>query len=488
MKYLIRVFIVILIVVGMAPLNLVSAADQAGKMPITTSSEQAKTAYLHGRDLAEKLKGQESIQYFQKAVQADPNFAIAYLNLAFVQPSAQGFFDDLAKAVKLSNQCSSTEKLWIQASDAGSKALPQKQQEYLQQLVTALPQDERAHQLLGTFYFGQQQYDKAVQELQKAVAINANFSPAYNMLGYSYRFLQQYDQSAEAFKKYIQLIPDDPNPYDSYAELLMKIGKFDESIQNYRKALEIDPNFVNSYVAIATNLNYLGKNADARKELQTLYSAARNDGERRLALFGMTLSYLDEGNYQKALEEQNKMLEIARKGNDSANITGDLNTIGIILLENGRPVEAQAKFDEAARVTANSNLSEDVKKNTANNYLFLSARAALASDDLKKAQALASQYAEQILSKNNRFLTFTSHLLHGMIALKEKNYDLAIKELDQSNLQDPYNLYRLGLAYQGKGDQARAKEYFERAANFNGLNNLNYAFIRLKVKKASAAA
>lgn len=487
MKNLCRCFIVLLVVLGIMQLGTAFASAQSGKMPITTSSEKAKTAFLKGRDQAEKLKGQESIQYFQQAIKEDPKFAIAYLNLAFVEPSAQGFFDDLAKAVELSDQCSETEKLWILSTDAGLKALPKKQGEYLEQLVLKLPQDERAHQLLGTYYFGQQQYNSAVQELQKAVTINAEFSPAYNMLGYSYRFLEKYDQAEAAFQKYIQLIPDDPNPYDSYAELLMKTGRYQESIQNYRKALKIDPKFTNSYVAIATNLNYLGKNADARKELQVLYDQARNDGERRAAIFGMTLSYLDEGNFQKALEEQERMLALARKMNDTANVTGDLNTIGIILLENGHPAEAQAKFDEAEKITANSNLSKDVKQNTATNYLFLSARAALNAGDLKKAHALASQYAKTIQPKNNQFLNWISHSLNGMIALQEKNYDLAITELEKSNLQDPYNVYRLGLAYQGKGNTVKAKEMFERAANFNGLNNLNYSFIRVKVKKAVTA-
>ena len=105
------------------------------------------------------------------------------------------------------------------------------------------------------------------------------------MLGYSERNLSNYAEAENAFKKYIELIPDDPNPYDSYAELLMKEGKYEESIVQYRKALSIDPNFVASFLGISTNDNYLGKYEDARKELQTLYDKARNDGEKRAALF-----------------------------------------------------------------------------------------------------------------------------------------------------------------------------------------------------------
>ena len=64
-------------------------------------------------------------------------------------------------------------------------------------------------------------------------------------------------------------------------------------------------------------------------------------------------------------------------------------------------------------------------------------------------------------------------------------YDAAIQELQQSNQLDPYNIYRLALAYQGKGDTANARKFFERIVTFNGLNNLNYALIRTKAKQSA---
>jgi hypothetical protein len=41
--------------------------------------------------------------------------------------------------------------------------------------------------------------------------------------------------------------------------------------------------------------------------------------------------------------------------------------------------------------------------------------------------------------------------LAGKIALAGKQYDEAITELQQSNLQDPYNLYRLAVGLSGQG-------------------------------------
>ena len=70
----------------------------------------------------------------------------------------------------------------------------------------------------------------------------------------------------------------------------------------------------------------------------------------------------------------------------------------------------------------------------------------------------------------------------------EKDYDRAITELLQANQQNPQDLYRLCEAYKGKGDAQKAKEYCDKAANFNSLPQVNYAFIRIKAKAAAQAA
>ena len=75
--------------------------------------------------------------------------------------------------------------------------------------------------------------------------------------------------------------------------------------------------------------------------------------------------------------------------------------------------------------------------------------------------------------------------LAGRIALAQKNYDKAITELQQANDQDPLNLYRISLAYQGKGDSAQAHEFAGKAADFDSLPQLNYAFVRTKAKRAT---
>ena len=54
-------------------------AEQAHKIPLTTSSSEALDLFLQGRDLAEKVRLPEALPYFQKAVEQDPDFAMAHL-------------------------------------------------------------------------------------------------------------------------------------------------------------------------------------------------------------------------------------------------------------------------------------------------------------------------------------------------------------------------------------------------------------------------
>jgi len=71
--------------------------------------------------------------------------------------------------------------------------------------------------------------------------------------------------------------------------------------------------------------------------------------------------------------------------------------------------------------------------------------------------------------------------------MAEKNYDAAISELGQAGTQNPQNFYLLSQAYRAKGDKQKAREFCQKAAEFNSLPQLNYAFVRAKAAKDLAA-
>jgi tetratricopeptide (TPR) repeat protein len=462
-----------------------AAASDNGKIPITTKSEEARKEFLQGRDLAEKLLAQDSLQHFDKAIALDPDFAYAELARANSSPTGTQFFEHLNKAVALADKVSDGERLLILANQAGANGQVAKQKELLDQLVAAYPNDQRARFNLGGYYFGQQQYASAIEQYKKATELAPNYSPAYNILGYAYRQAGDYGNAEQAFKKYVELIPNDPNPYDSYGELLLKMGRFEDSIAQYRKALAVDEHFVPSHFGISADLLYMGKPSDAAAELGKITEKARNDGERRVALFGQTVVDVDGGKMAPALTELDQQYAIAQQTNDVAGMAGDLQNKGNILLEMGRYDTAQQQFDQLVQMVEASNLSPEIKANAKLQHHFNLAVVAIGKKDYAAAKTHAAEYRQGAEASQNAFQVKQAHGLAGTIALAQKDYDTAIAELQQANEQNPRDLYRLCLAYQGKGDGGKAQATCARAADFNSLPQLNYAFVRSKAQKVA---
>jgi tetratricopeptide (TPR) repeat protein len=466
--------------------NSASASSEGGKIPVTTKSEEAKKEFLQGRGLADKLLAQDSLAHFDRAISLDPEFASAELARANASGIAKDFFEHQQKAVSLADKASEGEKLLILASQAGANGDTAKQKEYLEKLVAEYPGDERAHFTLGGYYFGQQEFAQAIEHYKKATEIAPSYSAAYNILGYAYRQQRDYASAEQAFKKYIELIPNDPNPYDSYAELLLTMGKFDESIAQYRKALSVDPHFVASRFGISADLTYMGKPQEATAELQKIIDGARSDGETRLALFGMAVVAADGGKMDQAVQAIDKEYAVAEKKNDAGSMAADLQAKGNILLAAGKFDDAKKTFEDSLAKTEGSGRSDEIKNNARLQHHFNLTMVAVGKKDLATAKSHEEEFRKGADASGNSAQLKQAHELAGVIALAEKNYDVAIAELEQANQQNPRNLYRLYEAYQAKGDQAKAKEYLTRVTTFNPLPQLPYAFIRAKAVKVAA--
>jgi len=458
--------------------------EDEGKIAITTASPEAKDDFILGRDLFEKLQQRESLQYFENAIEKDNKFAAAYYYHSLASPTAKGFFEDLDNAVAYADKASEGERLIILALKAGVDGNQKLQEEYLKKLVELYPDDERAHGQLGQFYFGQQDYELAVRHLKKSTELAPDYSSSYNMLGYSYRNLEEYDEAEKAFKKYIELIPDDPNPYDSYAEMLSKQGRYEEAITEYQKALSIDPNFFASQMGISNNLIYLNRYDEARENCNNSYKMAKNDGEKRFALFTLTVA---DGDIDGAMVDMQKQFDIAKEINDASAMSGDLNIMGNILFEAGRYDEAEAKFVEALNIMEESDLAEEVKENTRRLTMYNMGRIALMTGNDSDAKILAAEFNKQAVKANNTFQIWLSHSLNGLIALKDKDYKKAISEFEKSNMQNPQTYYFIAMANYEAGNMSEAKKYADICANFNALININQAFAGNKAEQMLAS-
>lgn len=192
----------------------------------------------------------------------------------------------------------------------------------------------------------------------------------------------------------------------------------------------------------------------------------------------------DRGQWDQSVQAIDKEYTVAEKKNDLASMAADLQAKGNILEAMQKYDDAAQQFDRSLQVTESSNLSQEIKDNAKLQHHFNLTTVAIGKKDLSGAKRHAEQFRQGAEASKNPAQVKQAHELAGRIALAEKDYDKAIAELEQANDQNPSNLYRLSQAYRAKGDNGKAQEYCKKAAEFNSLPQLNYAFIRSKAQEA----
>jgi tetratricopeptide (TPR) repeat protein len=474
----------------LATLAMVCAAAQgcggggagARTVPITTTSEEARQAYLESRDSFDNFLMKEARAQAERAVALDERFALAYLMMASTSGSTTEFFESVDRAVSLAGDVSEGERHVILGFAAGAKGDPETQRDHYRALVLAFPDDERAHFLLAGYFFRRQEWKEAIEHYRRAIELNPAFPPPYNQLGYALRFSGDYEEAEKAFREYVRLMPGEPNPLDSYAELLMQQGRFEESIDKYREALERNPEFIPSYIGIGNNLIFLGEPAEARLTFSMLGEVASTDAERREALFWTAVSYLHEGRFDDALDTVRDRYAMAERAGDLATAAEDRVLLGDILVEAGRAQEAVAEFRTAAELIQRSDSPEEVKKSARRNLLYHEALAALGRGDAQAAKALAERFRDRVGDSKIPSEVRSQRELFGLVALAEGDYGGAVSLLLEADPGDPRVLYELALAYQGAGDADKARGFAKRAADFNGLS-IRYAYVRRRAEE-----
>lgn len=153
------------------------------------------------------------------------------------------------------------------------------------------PKSARAYSNLGTDYFEQKHYKKALKCYLKCISLRNSSQDNYN-LGNCYR----------------------------------KIGDFERAVQSYRAAIAIDPTFPEYYENLALSYIELGMYADSEAAFQKAIGYGRLDD----TLYeNMGLLYDSMKNYDKALRLYKKSLEL------NPNRPTAINKIALIYIKTG---------------------------------------------------------------------------------------------------------------------------------------------------------
>ena len=199
-----------------------SANDQQRAGRGGTNNPEAYRLYLEGRQLwhgrtADGLK--KSIDLFQQAIAADPNYALAYAGLADTYNVAAGYPTGIS-----SRQASQM------ADDATRKAL---------ELDDSLSE---AHAARGMALSSELKWSEAEPEFRRAIKLNPNNSTAHYFYAVSY--LMPENRIDEALREYRTALSLDPLSTiigANYAVGLMDAHRLPEALAEMQKILDRDP-------------------------------------------------------------------------------------------------------------------------------------------------------------------------------------------------------------------------------------------------------
>jgi serine/threonine protein kinase/tetratricopeptide (TPR) repeat protein len=213
----------------------------------TTDSIEAYNYFLKGDEAGNKLLWEEARKYFEKAVEIDPTFALAYMELAWthnVLGENQAFVSAWEKAKTYSYKASDKDRRFIEAGYIyWIERDREKGIQIVLQLVEEYPKEKDFLHILGWHYQQIQSFDKAIEAYNKVMELDPTYGMSINQLAYVYMDMGDYDKAIEYFEKYASISPGDANPLDSMGEAYFQSGKIDEAIKNYKAALEITPDF-----------------------------------------------------------------------------------------------------------------------------------------------------------------------------------------------------------------------------------------------------
>ncbi len=280
---------------------------------VTTKSPAAGKLFEEAMASYEKLQLPGTQEKLKAALDADPNFALAYAFQAYfaTDPVLAAASRQHAKA--LEPRVTRGEQLmirWITSQQEGDflRAIST-----MNDMLAAYPRDKRMRMYVGEWLFSQDRYEQSAHVLDEALKIDPNYAAAWNDLGYAYIYEGKVDEAVAALKKYVTLLPGEPNPHDSLAEISRLAGHYDEALSEYREALKIQPTFVTSQAGLADTYALMGQQQRAREEYAKAIAGADSREEALGFRFQSAMTYVRGKDFQNADKAFAQLAEDADK-------------------------------------------------------------------------------------------------------------------------------------------------------------------------------
>jgi len=247
-----------------------------------TENMEAYDYFLRGNEYRHRIMDSNdlkmAIQMYERAVNLDPKFALAYAQLSRTHASMYWSYYDR------------TEERLGMAKKAVDKAL---------QLA---PDSPETHFALGHYYYqGHLDYDRALEEFAIARKNLPNDSDLLSFIGYVQRRQGKFEEALANIKRASELDPLSNSITITFVETFQLMRNYPEAMRYSNRAISLAPDFPNAYSLKAwLYLFWEGSTEKARAVVEDALKNIRSPEEFRIGWLIILDVY--EGNYQKALD------------------------------------------------------------------------------------------------------------------------------------------------------------------------------------------
>jgi tetratricopeptide (TPR) repeat protein/predicted Ser/Thr protein kinase len=462
---------------------------------ILTSSPTALRLYVDGSHAAvfDNDWG-KAADLLERAVQADPTFAMAYyqLQLTYVftnqgqkrEPTFQLLMQHLYKLPERLQYAVKSDYYIV-------KQDPDRQLRVVKMWAEVYPSDLSAHRVLAMLYMYRNQLNEAIAEYKLILDLDPEQHDALQTLAALHKKKGEYDQALAYAQQYANRFPNKPESWEDIGWLHQTLGQYEQAKSYYEKALLIEPDRVSTLVALGDIEARTAHFDQALRQYEEALSASKTPEQRAEVYSSLEWFYDLRGQIGKALDYQRQRfsemekaappmfvliekLESLNKYVKAGQADTALRMIRSIEAQLGPPLDELVPLGYLM-IYLELEDADNAEKAVAGVEAFINtfkveALRPIAVRGQAKIQELRGQYAQAIsLYQQQQELDPTDATINtdiGRCYRKLKDFAKAEEYLRQALKVypfDPETHYELALVYSDQGNKTKALEHLKTA-------------------------